>query len=286
MTYREYLRGDPVVLSIAPTGHREPDEQTTNLPRTGPEIAEAVTRAGNSGASVAHLHGRDAEGYEAPSELPAIADELRERSADLLIEYAVGPSQPLGDYLDVIDEGPHPDIAQVRVGPQQYGSRGVSSVSRRDVDRFVEELNARGVKPNFAVSSGRDLDEVSRLRKSGVLESDPLVTLKFGPQFGTVATPQTLLALLDAAPSVANVLVSAAGPNQFPLTTIALFLGAHVRVGMEDNLYLDTDTPVQDNTQLLTRVNDVIRHSQRDVASVDDARQILSLEEQRADISA
>lgn len=286
MTYRDYMRGDGLLLSVAPTGHREPDDQTQHVPVTPEDIATAVYEAQLQGATIAHLHGRNDDGTPAPSKLPAVAREVREQCPDVLVEYGVGPSDPLGDYLDIIDEGPLPDIAQVRVGPEQYGQRGVVNVSRRDVDRFLGELDERGIKPNLLVTNGRDLNEVSRLVQADTVDADPLITLKIGARSGTVATPQMLLSLLDAAPEQANVLVSASGPNQFPLTSLAVFYGAHVRTGMEDNLYLHPDEQVQNNSQLVQRVNELVFHSMREFVTADAARDLLSVSSQRTDISA
>lgn len=286
MTYRDYMRGDELILSIAPTGHREPDDQTKYLPFTPDDIATAVSEAALQGATIAHLHGRRDDGVPEPKRLPAVARAVRERTDDILIEYDVGPEDLLGDYLDVIDDGPYPDIAQVRIGPDQYGHRGVQNVSRRDVDRLLAELDDRGIEPNLLVTNGRELNEVTRLISENRVDPDPLLTLKLGPRSGTVATPQMLLALLDAVPTRATTIVSASGPNQFPLTSLAAFNGAHVRTGMEDNLYLQQDDPVQNNAQLVQRVADVTAHSLREFATVDAAREIISLSAKQRDISA
>jgi 3-keto-5-aminohexanoate cleavage enzyme len=279
------MRGDELILSVAPTGNREPDDQTTYLPVSPDEIATAVYEAQVQGASIAHLHGRRDDAVPEPKRLPAVARAVREQATDVLVEYGVGPDDALGDYLDVIDEGPRPDLAQVRVGPEQYGHRGVSSVNRRDVDRFLEELDDRDIKPNLLVTSGRDLNEVDRLIRSKLVAPNPLLTLKLGASAGTVATPQMLLALLDAAPSEATVLVSASGPNQYPLTSLAVFYGAHVRTGMEDNLYLNRETPVQSNSQLVQRVGELVFHSQREFAALDAAKELISLPDRQRDIS-
>ena len=285
MTYREYLRGNELVLSVAPTGYRPVDDRTERVPQTPEEIATAVTEAAGLGATIAHLHGRRDDGSPTPSRLPAVARAVTDETDDVLIEYAVGPDVLLGDYLDAIDGGPRPDIAHVRVGPEQYGRRGVTETSRRDVDRLIEELVDRGIKPNLAVANGRDLNEVHRLRQAGIVGPNPIITLQLGAKSGTVATPQMLLALLDDAPE-GNVFVSATGPNQYPMTTLALFYGAHVRVGMEDNVFLDADTPVETNAQLAHRVAEVVGNSQRDFATVESAADLLTLSERSPDITA
>jgi 3-keto-5-aminohexanoate cleavage enzyme len=193
-----------------------------------------------------------------------VAEAVRDAGDDVLIEYAVGPDCRLGDYMDAIEAGPNPELAQVRVTPDQYGNRGVTRRNRRDVDRFVTELEDRGIKPNLLLQSGRDIQELYRLQQSDVV-SNPVVTLRLGARDGAVATPLTLLGLLDAVPRSAEVVVGATGPNQYPLTSIAVFMGAHVRVGMGDNRYLDVGEPVESNRQLVSRAVDVIESSTREL---------------------
>ncbi|MFC6976843.1 3-keto-5-aminohexanoate cleavage protein [Halomicroarcula sp. GCM10025709] len=284
MTYREYMNGAPVSCSVAPTGYQSLDGHGTNVPIEPDAVADDIEECQLLGATIAQLHGRTDDGTPAPSRLPAISTAVTDVTDDILIEYAVSPAAQLGDYLDVIDEGPVPDIAQVFLGPVQHGRREVASISRRDVDRFVEHLVERGIKPNFVVLNGRDINELGRLRQSGLLSTPPMVTVRLGPADGTVATPGQLLALLDAIPADATVFVGATGPNQFPLTTMAVLLGAHVRTGMGDNLYLDIDSPVHRNSQLVGRVSDVVRHSRRTFAAPEDVVEMLSLPEIQSNV--
>jgi 3-keto-5-aminohexanoate cleavage enzyme len=279
MTYSDYMSGDGVTLAVVPTAP-ERLEEDTRLPVTPGEIAAAVDECAGSGATIASVYGWSEDAEQSPSALPTVAGAVREAVDDVLVEYAVGPDCRLGDYLDAIEDDPTPDLAQVRVTPDQYGTRGVTRRSRRDVDRFIEELGRRGIKPNLLVQSGREVQELYRLLESDVV-SDPVVTLRLGARDGTVATPLTLLASLDALPDAATVLVGATGPNQYPLTSMALFLGAHVRVGMGDNRYLHRDEPVERNQQLVERAREVIDNSTRPLESFESTTQSFGVERTR-----
>jgi 3-keto-5-aminohexanoate cleavage enzyme len=260
----DYLSTEEVVLSVVPTAPERIGEDDA-LPTTPDAIATQVDESASLGASVATLYGWTEQGQPDPSALPDVAVAVREANDDVLIEYAVGPDCPLGDYLSVLDERPRPALAQVRLTPTQFGHRGVTSLTRRDVDRFIEELSERGIKPNLLVESGRDIHELQRLLESNLVSS-PLVTLRLGARDGAVATPLTLMALLDALPTSAEVMVGATGPNQYPMTTMAIFLGAHVRVGMGDNRFLSLEDSVERNIQLIQRTAEVVYHSERSVA--------------------
>ena len=264
MTYGDYMSGSDVVLSVAPTAP-ERTREDSSLPVTPEAIAEEVAACATHGASIASIYGWTSDGSQRPSALADVAAEIRDRTTDVLIEYAVRPECPLGDYLDALDSRPHPDFAQIRITPTQYGQRGATRRTRKDVDTFIQELKDRNIKPNILIQGGRDVQELYRLIQADSV-TEPLVTLRLGARDGTVATPLTLMALLEAIPSSAEVLVGATGPNQYPLTTMAVFLGGNIRVGMADNRYLAHEDPVVHNEQLVRRVAEVVSHSERSLA--------------------
>lgn len=278
MTYRDYMRGDEVTLGVAPTGYRYSTDVNEALPVDPESVATQVSESMGLGATVAQLHGRDAKGNPDPERLPAFGRAVRELcGTDILLEYAAGPDAPLGDVLDAIDESPVPDLATVRLGPTQSGYRSVSETSRRDTEQFVGELTDRGVTPNLLLTGGDDCHELARLRDKSLLPDPPVVTLLLGAPSGAVGTPLNLLALLDEIPEAAHCFVRATGPNQYPLTTLAFFLGAHPVVGMADNLFFDPDTPVQRNAQLVRTMAQLAQRSLRPLGDAEVARRRLAL---------
>lgn len=278
MTYRDYMRGDEVTLGVAPTGYRYSTDVNESLPVDPDAVATQVYESMALGATVAHLHGRDAAGEPDPERLPAFGEAVRELCGrDILVEYAAGPDAPLGDFVDALDEAPVPDLATVRLGPTQTGYRSVSETSRRDTEQFVAALTDRGITPNLLVTDGSDCHELERLRERSALPDRPVVTLLLGAPSGAVGSPQSLLALLDAVPERAHCFVRATGPNQYPLTTLAFFMGAHPMVGMEDNLFFAPDRPVDRNAQLVRAVTQLAERSLRPLADVEWARSRLSL---------
>ncbi|WP_324662071.1 3-keto-5-aminohexanoate cleavage protein [Haloarcula sediminis] len=276
MTYREYMRGDEVTLGVAPTGYRYSTDENDDLPVTPESVATQVYESAALGATVARLHGRDADGEPDPSRLPAFGRAVREQCGrDVLIEYAAGPDAPLGDFLGALDGEPTPDLATVRLGPTQSGYRSVSGTSRRDTEQLVEAVLDRGITPNLLLTGGTDCHELARLGEQ--LPDRPVVTLLFGAPSGAVGTPLSLLALLDAVPESAHCFVRATGPNQYPLTAMAFFMGAHPVVGMADNLFFDPDTPVERNAQLVRTVAQLTQRSLRSLATARSARRQLSV---------
>lgn len=278
MTYREYMRGDEVTLGVAPTSYRYSTDANDALPVDPDAVATHVYESMALGATVAHLHGRDADGDPDPERLPAFGAAVRELCGhDVLLEYAAGPDAPLGDFLDALDRDPVPDLATVRLGPTQFGYRSVSETSRRDTEQFLAALTDRGITPNLLVTGGADIHELNRLCGQSILPDSPVVTLLLGAPDGAVGSPLNLLALLEEIPEQAHCFVRATGPNQYPLTTLAFFLGAHPVVGMEDNLFFDPDTPVERNAQLVQPIAEMAQRSLRSIADVGAARRRLTI---------
>ncbi|MBX0303073.1 3-keto-5-aminohexanoate cleavage protein [Haloarcula salinisoli] len=278
MTYREYMRGDEVTLGVAPTGYRYSTDVNDALPVEPESVATQVYESMALGATVTVLHGRDADGNPDPTRLPAFGRAVRELCGDdVLLEYAAEPDAPLGDFLDALDGEPAPDLATVRLGPTQTGYRRVSETSRRDTEQLVDALTDRGITPNVLVTGGADCHELARLREQAVLPDPPVVTVLLGAPSGAVGTPLSLLSVLDAVPDGAHVFVRATGPNQYPLTTLAFFMGAHPMVGMADNLFFDPDTPVERNAQLVRTVAQLAQRSLRSLADIGAASRRLTL---------
>src|SRR6056297_623708 len=175
MTYRDYMRGDEVTLGVAPTGYRYSTDVNEALPVDPESVATQVYESMALGTTVAHLHGRDADGNPDPGRLPAFGAAVRELCGrDVLLEYAAGPDAPLGDFLDALDKEPVPDLATVRLGPIQSGYRSVSETSRRDTEQFVDALAERGITPNLLVTGGADVHELARLSEQSVLSDQPV----------------------------------------------------------------------------------------------------------------
>jgi len=278
MTYRDYMRGDDVTVGVAPTGYRYSTDVNEGLPIDPDSVATQVYESTGLGATVARLHGRDEDGDPDPERLPAFGRAVAERCGDdVLLEYAADPAAPLGDFLGALDGAPAPDLATVRLGPTQSGYRSVSETSRRDTEQFVDALTDRAITPDLLVTGGADVYELDRLLDRALLPDPPVVTLLLGAPSGAAASPLSLLSLLEAIPDRAHCFVRATGPNQYPLTTLACFLGAHPVVGMADNLFFDPETPVERNAQLVRAVAQVTERSLRDLADIGDARRRLTL---------
>jgi 3-keto-5-aminohexanoate cleavage enzyme len=138
-------------------------------------------------------------------------------------------------------------------------------------------MQEQGIKPELELFTTAQVHEVYRLIDEGLVDPPYYCNLIFGTGF-TVPRPGNLLAVLEDLPAETEWNVLATGPHQLPLTTLGIIMGGHVRVGMEDNLYLRRGEPVESNAQLVDRTVEIARLLGREVATPDEARAMLGMD--------
>jgi 3-keto-5-aminohexanoate cleavage enzyme len=284
----------PAILTCALTGGIHGKEANANLPEQPDEIVEQGVAAWRAGAAILHVHARNPDGSSTMSR--DIFLELHERlcaETDAVIQLTTGgsPSLPVGERITTADIGP--EMCSLNMGLLNFFIRGEQvffANHRDDIEWFAGEMRTRGVKPEFEVYSAVMLEEVEHLIGTGILEPPYVLNLVLNTptQGGSRGTPENLLDMLRRAralpvdPGSLRINVSSMGRTQLPITTIALAMGLHVRVGMEDNVLMRRGELVRDNAQLVERTARIARELQRPLATADEARALLGLRGRRA----
>lgn len=276
MSYREYLDGEKLILTVPTTGGVQGKEANPNLPESPEEIAEAARECEKLGASVVHLHGRDERGERDASRLQEINDLVRERCDDIIIQNTTGGTGlPLEERAMGIRTDPYPDMASLDMGPMNRYQHITSENTRHMIDTLAAEMQEKEIKPEMEVFNNGHMSEVYRLIEKELLDEPYYINLIFGPGTLTPPTPENMVNMVNNLPdnSIFNVL--AIGPHQLPLTTMGIIMGGHIRVGMEDNLYYRRGEPAESNAQLVERAVRIADELERDLATPDDARRLL-----------
>ncbi len=277
MTYEDYHAGKKLILTVATTGAVHGKDANPNLPEQPEEIARQVAECERLGAAIAHVHGRDEHGENDAGRLQAVNDAIRDRCDDIVVQNTTGGQAPLPERVQGIRTDPPPEMASLDMGPFKRDQHIITEHTRHNVERLATEMHERGIKPELECFNGGQLQEAKRLAEEGYLDPPYYVNLIFGGQVFTPPHPRQLQALVDTLPDDAEFNVLATGRHQLPLTTFAAILGGHVRVGMEDNLYYDRGEPARSNQQLVARTVDVVEHLGRDLATPDEAREMLGM---------
>ncbi|WP_277553080.1 3-keto-5-aminohexanoate cleavage protein [Halobaculum limi] len=281
MTYQEYLDGKPVVVTAALTGGIQGKEAHPDLPETPAEIAAAAAAVEEAGAAVVHLHARRDNGERAFSteRFQAVTDAVRDATDDVIVQHSTGgTAAPDALRAEPLRTDPAPEMASLDMGPMNRGRRLTSENTRDTIDGLHAEMRERGIKPELEVFNNGHLNESFRILDD--LEAPPYLNLIFGPGTLSPPSPANLQRMVDQLPDGAEFNVIGFGPHQLPLTTHAMLLGGHVRVGLEDNSYLQKGE-LASNEALVARTVRLAEELGRPVATPPEARDLLGVESRR-----
>ncbi|MDZ5810206.1 3-keto-5-aminohexanoate cleavage protein [Halorubrum sp. AD140] len=277
MTYTDYLNGDKIILTVATTGGVHGKDANPNLPEQPEEIAEHVAACEELGAAICHVHGRDEHGENDAGRLQAVNDAIRDRCDDIIIQNTTGGQSEFDSRVQGIRTDPSPEMASLDMGPFNRGKHIITEHNRHNIERLAREMREKGIKPELEVFNNGHLNEVYRLIDTGLLEEPYYINLIFGSGTFSIPSPENVMNLVSNLPENSEFNLLATGRHQLPLTTMAPILGGHVRVGMEDNLYLRQGELAESNAQLVERSAAIVDRLDRDLATPDEAREILGM---------
>jgi uncharacterized protein (DUF849 family) len=288
---------DQTIITCAVTGSITRPEQHPNLPITPAQIASAAIEAAKAGAAIVHIHVRDPE-TGAPSmaleHYREVVERIRASATDLIINLTTGPGGrfiPSDDDPKVAAPGSNlmrpekrvehvlalrPEICSLDLNTMWFGTSVVINTPR-SVTIMAQAIRAAGVKPELEVFDSGDIQLAQQLLEAGVLPRPPLFQLVLGIRNGFPATPDTLLYARSLLPADAEWAAMGTGRMEFPIVAQACLLAGHVRVGLEDNLYLSKGVLAPSNAALVERAVTIVELLGRRVASPAEARAILGL---------
>lgn len=289
-----------VILTCAVTGGAPFNPKHPAFPITPAQISDAAVEAARAGASIAHIHVRDpetGEGSRDPELFREVVDRVRQSGIDIVINLTAG----MGAYFlpDPEYEGralPESDIASpdervvhleqcrpemasldVTTGNQVEGTlEFVYLNTTRTLRRMAGRFQALGVKPELEVFQAGDLLFARQLIEEGLVDDPPLFQMVLGVRWGAPADAETMLYMRNLLPQGALWAALGVGRQQFPVVAQSLLLGGQVRVGLEDNLYLEKGV-FATNGQLVERAATIIELLGHRVATPARAREILRL---------
>ena len=281
---------DKVIITAALTGSRTTKAHNPAVPYTPEEIAEDAVACWRAGAAVVHIHVRDPQ-TGAPSMDLALFREVVERiraRCDLILNLTTS-----GLYL----EGP--DALERRLAPvtlrPELCSLDIGSVNFQDRvflnppqwgETAARRMRDSGVKPEMEVFDVGHVAQALDLIARGLVVEPPYFQLCMGVRWGIPATPENLLFLRGQLPAGAQWSVLGGGRAQWPMVALGLLLGGHVRVGFEDNVYLERGVLAASNAQVVEKAVRLARDLGREVASPTEARAILGLSASPRDLPA
>jgi 3-keto-5-aminohexanoate cleavage enzyme len=280
MSYNAYLDNEPVIITAALTGGVHGKEANPNLPESPEEIGRAAAAAEEAGAAVVHLHARRPNGERsfATERFTEIDDAVRRHANDVIIQHSTGGTGAPAEKRHLpLRTDPPPEMASLDMGPLNRYDYLTSENTPAMVDALYEEMQNRGIKPELEVFNDGHLNEVHGLLDRQELADPVYATLIFGGGTLTRPHPRNLLNAIDNLPDNAHFNTLGFGQHQLPFATLGILFGGHVRVGLEDNVYYRRGELAESNAQLVERVVRVANELGREVATPEQAREILGL---------
>jgi 3-keto-5-aminohexanoate cleavage enzyme len=283
-----------VIITVATTGGLHGREANPNLPEQPRDIIRNFRECYDAGASVAHMHVRDKRGVTTSdlsvysevvdgvmSNCPAMITQVG-NGIGLAYEDVTKEGKPftLEERMRLLEIRPAPDQLTLNLGTFHFEHKNSEFLfpnSKRWNAEFVQGCRARNIDNELEVYDLSHIQNALDLVDRGALKPPLHFSFVLGIKGGIPASPQNLLAMLDAIPEGSSWQIVSIGKYQLPLSTMALALGGNIRVGMEDNVYFTHGVLAASNAQLVERAVRIARELGREIATPQEAREMLHL---------
>ncbi len=290
-----------VFITCAVTGAGETTDKSDKVPVTPKQVAEAAIEAAKAGAAVAHCHVRDPEtgkGARDPALFREVVARIRDSGQDVVVNLTAGmggdlvlgsveaPLPPAADGTDMAGASERlahvaellPEIATIDCGTMNFGEGDyVMTNTPAALREMARQMQALGVRPEIEVFDTGHLELAKWLAGQGLLDDPVLVQLCLGIPWGAPDDLRTFQALVDNLPEGWIFSAFSIGRNQLPFVAAAALAGGNVRVGLEDNIYLERGV-LASNGQLVERAVTILEAMNIRILAPDEVRAKLKLE--------
>ncbi|WP_065333174.1 BKACE family enzyme [Tritonibacter mobilis] len=292
-----------VFITCAVTGSGGTQDRSPHVPRSPKEIAESAIAAAKAGAAIVHCHVRDPE-TGAPSRdlglYREVTDRIRDSDTDVVLNLTAGmggdiifggvenplPVNAAGtDMIGASERVAHvadclPEICTLDCGTMNFAEADyVMTNTPGMLQAMGKMMTDLGVKPEIEAFDTGHLWYAKQLVKDGILEANALVQLCMGVPWGAPNDLNTFMAMVNNVPDDWNWSAFSLGRDQMAYVAASVLAGGNVRVGLEDNLYLDKGA-LAENWQLVERAGNIISNLGARVITPAEVREKLGLKKQ------
>ncbi len=231
-----------LIITAALTGGFHGKEANPNLPVTPDEIAQAAHDCWQAGAAIVHLHARDREGKPTcdPQVYGEIVAKVKAR-CDAITQVSTGAGPELSPEERIKAIEVDAEMASLNMGTMvrtRWGEGSMFLNTRPQIESYAKAMLDKGMKPEMEVYGHSMMVDVENLIRKNLIKKPYYINLVLGMthQGALPGEPKHLLSLIDYLPEGSVFNVSGIGPAELPLSTLAILLGGHSRVGLEDNV--------------------------------------------------
>ncbi|HUW64580.1 MAG TPA: 3-keto-5-aminohexanoate cleavage protein [Spirochaetia bacterium] len=295
------------IITCAITGAIHTPTMSPYLPITPEEIAQNAIDAANAGAASVHIHARNPENGMSTPDLNIfreIVTRIKAQNKEVLICLTTGGGvgQTVDQRVAVVPEF-QPDLATMNAGSLNWGlfplaekikefkyaweydflsqsKGGIFQNTFESMEKILKAMYDNGTKPELEIYDVSNLYNLAYLVQAGIARKPIFLQFVTGILGGINSTPYDIMNLHTTADRLFGRdeyqwSVIGAGRTEFPVATMGLMLGSHVRVGMEDNLYLSRKVLARNNAELVEKMVRIMREFDYEPATPGEAREIL-----------
>ena len=287
-----------VIVTCAVTGAGDTRDKNPNVPVTPQEIADSAVAAAKAGAAIAHVHVRDPDTTKGSRDVDLFrktVDLIRDSDTDIVINLTSGmggdwvPSEtdpalpgPGTDMIGPEDRLAHvvackPEICSLDCGTMNFGNGNEIYISTpsylRNMASIVQQI---GVKPELEVFELGHIRFAKQMIAEGIIDAPPIFQICLGIPWGADQSVDNMKVMKDELPTDASWASFGISRMQMPMAAAAVAMGGNVRVGLEDNIYLDRGVPAR-NEQLVERIVGIIERMGGHALTPAEARAKLNL---------
>ncbi len=288
------------VITCAITGAQTSRSQTPYLPVTPEEIANSALEAAEAGAAVVHIHVRDpaTTGPSMDIELYRdVVDRIRQQNNQVLINLTTGPGSVFirsADELQKVCQGSatafmadaetrvrhiqllKPELCSLDFNTMQRGGNGITQINHPAVCKeMLRLIQQSGTKPELEIFDSGDMVIAREFYEAGLIQGRPFWQFAMGIKYGWPASQSALTHAHAMLPAGSVWSAFGIGREQMPMVARTMLMGGHVRVGMEDNIYVSKGVLARSNAELVTMARELIKLLGGTHASYQQARELL-----------
>jgi uncharacterized protein (DUF849 family) len=288
---------DKIFITCAVTGNLTTPDQTPHLPITPEEIADACLGAAEAGAAIVHIHVREPGTGKPSMELAYyrdVVERIRARNPQLILNITTGPGGrfvPSPDEPKVAAPGTtlmvpekrvehiavlRPEICTIDLNTMNSGKEVVINTPG-NVRRMAKVMREAGVRPEIELFDSGDIALMNDLLNDGTLDNPVLCSFVMGVRYGFQPGPETVLYARALLPARAQFTAIGIGKAAFTAVAQSYLAGGHVRVGLEDAVYLSRGELAPSNAAMVEKARRIVEDLGAQIATPEEAREIIGL---------
>jgi uncharacterized protein (DUF849 family) len=292
-----------IFITCAVTGNLTTPDQTPHLPITPEEIADACLGAAEAGAAVVHIHVREPGTGKPSMELGYyryVVERIRARNSQVILNITTGPGGrfvPSADEPRIAAPGTtlmapekrvehiavlRPEICTIDLNTMNSGKEAVINTPG-SARRMAKVMKDAGVKPEVELFDSGDIALMHDLLNDGTLDSPVLCSLVMGVRYGFQPSPETVIYARNMLPANAEFTAVGIGKSSFTTVAQSYLSGGHVRVGLEDAVYLSRGQLAPSNAAMVEKARRMVEDLGAQIATTREAREIIALPTRLAD---